>query len=364
MKIRIFQPIVPEYRVALFDGLAERYGEDIEVWASDLDESGDASVPLKKMKSDYGHKIRKMGPFFWQRDLSLRGMRKGDVVVINGNVRQLSSMLVLLKAKLRGVRTIWWGHHLSSSSKLWRVRIRIAIMKLLNPTALLFYTNSGVKWMRKHGVRHLKMFATGNTINQEPIKEAIEKYDGGDRFYGRSGILCCSVLREKVRLDLIIDALADERLSDVVLAVIGDGPMREAYEKHAQEMKVAERIIWVGATRDQNIMAPWFLSAKAFVYPGSVGLSILHSLSYGLPVVVHGNAEHQMPEFEVMEDGKTGFCFEENNVDDLVQKIVKMIRDDFLRTKMSEYSKRVAYEKYSMHQMVDNFSRAIEAAAE
>ena len=364
MKIRIFQPIVPEYRVALFDGLAERYGENLEVWASAKDENGDVSVPLKKAKFDYSHVLTKIGPFFWQRGFSLQGLARGDVIVINGNVRQLSSMLILVKARLKGIRVVWWGHHLSSSSKDWRVKIRIAIMNLLHPDALLFYTNSGVKWMQKRGVNHPKMFATGNTIDQVPIQSAMAKFDGVDRFNGSAGLLCCSVLREKVRLDLIIKAMADRRLEDVRLAVIGDGPMKEQYLRVAAECGVEDRIIWLGATRDQEVMAPWFLSAKAFVYPGAVGLSILHSLSYGLPVVVHGNVDHQMPEFEVMEDGKTGFCFREGDVGDLVEKVRCIVSDEVRRKKMSEYSKHVAYEKYSMKQMVANYARAIEAAAE
>ena len=34
-RIRIFQPIVPEYRVALFDGLDRRYGGRIDIWAAE-----------------------------------------------------------------------------------------------------------------------------------------------------------------------------------------------------------------------------------------------------------------------------------------------------------------------------------------
>ena len=86
-------------------------------------------------------------------------------------------------------------------------------------------------------------------------------------------------------------------------------------------------------------------------------------MSYGLPVVVHDNAEHQMPEYEIMEDGLSGLCFREDDEGDLVMKLYKVINNDGLRSRMSEYCKSVAYEKYSMSQMVANFSEAIEVAA-
>lgn len=360
MKIRIFQPIVPEYRVALFDGLAERYGSNIEVWAAP-GVGEDVSVPLVKMRYDYSHRIVNIGPFVWQRGLSLRGLVKGDVIVVNGNVRQLSSMLILVRAKLRGVHTIWWGHHLSASSHRIGARIRIMIMRLLNPTVLLFYTNTGVKWMRDHGVRHPRMFATGNTINQTSIKNAIASFDGVDRFKGKQGLLCCAVLRPKVKLDQLVRAMMDSRLTDTVLAVIGDGSEKANYAALAKACGVDDRVVWLGATRDQAVMAPWFLSAKVFVYPGAIGLSILHALSYGLPVIVHGNASHQMPEFEVMIDGKTGLCFEEDNVADLADKIYQLLVDEERRDMMSQYAKEVAYKKYSMSQMVEHYVEAIEA---
>lgn len=359
-KIRIFQPIVPEYRVALFEGLGERYGENIEILAAEKI-GKDVSCPLKKMRFDYAHPFKKIGPFVWQQGLNLKGLKKGDVVVVCGDIHQLSSLWIAFKAKCRGIKVVWWGHHKTATSTERGIKIRLAIARRLSDV-MLAYTRTGIAYLESHGFKKGRVFATGNTIDQEPIKNAIAAWDGVDRFKGKKGLLCCSVLREKVKLDQAIRVLPDARLKDVVLAVIGEGPMKAEYERIAAECGVAERIIWLGATRDQMVMAPWFLSAKAFVYPGSVGLSILHSMSYGLPVIVHGNAEHQMPEYEVMEDGKTGLCFEENSTEDLLEKIVAITSDEARRLEMSRYCQDLAFNKYSMNQMITNFAEALEAA--
>lgn len=359
-KIRIFQPIVPEYRKALFDGLAIRYGNAIEVWAAN-NIGGDCSVALDRMRCDYSHPFMSIGPFFWQRGLSLKGLRRGDVVVVCGDIHQLSSLWIAWRAKRRGIRVVWWGHHKTATSTERCVKIRLFIARRLSDV-MLVYTRTGISYLEGRGFERGRVFATGNTIDQEPIKKAIATWNGIDRFAGKKGLLCCSVLREKVKLDLVIRALADKHLEDVVMAVIGEGPMKAEYERVADECGVADRIVWLGATRDQKVMAPWFLSAKAFVYPGSVGLSILHAMSYGLPVVVHGNANHQMPEYEVMEDGKTGVCFAEDDIDDLACKIVTVLTDESARMRMSKYCRDAAYNRYSMNQMIDNFAAAIENA--
>lgn len=369
-KIRIFQPIVPEYRVALFDGLGECYGERIEIWAAQ-GSGQDRSYPLSKMRYDYNHPMRKIGPFVWQKGLSLKGLNKRGVIVVCGDIHQLSSLWIALKAKLQGVKVVWWGHHRTATSSDIAVKIRLAIAKKISDV-FLAYTRTGVEYLANCGFKRDRVFATGNTIDQTPIRAAITEWTPGKlaRFQeiqgikGKKLLVCCSVLRPKVRLDLGIKALASDALSDVCLAVIGDGSEKGAYQELATELCVADRIRWIGATRDQMVMAPWFMSAKAFVYPGSIGLSILHSFSYGLPVITHGNACHQMPEFEVMEDGKTGLCFQEDDVDDLKCKVTELLLDETRRKTMAEYCREMASGKYSMNQMVANYCAALEAAHE
>ena len=369
-RIRIFQPIVPEYRVALFDGLGARYCDRIEIWAAQ-GSGQDRSYPLSKMCYDYNHPMRKVGPFVWQKGLSLKGLKKRDVIVVCGDIHQLSSLWIALKARLCGVKVVWWGHHRTATSTGGAVWLRLSIARILS-TVFLAYTRTGIDYLVKFGFSGKHVFATGNTINQEPIKAAVELWTAErlERFQTEHGIkdkkllLCCSVLRSKVKLDLVIRALYSDSLSDVYLAVIGDGTEKAAWQSLATELGVDNRIKWIEATRDQMVIAPWFLSAKAFVYPGAIGLSILHSFSYGLPVITHGNVCHQMPEFEVMEDGKTGLCFHEDDVDDLKRKVTELLLDETRRNTMAEYCRDMAMGKYSMNQMVANYCTALEAAHE
>ncbi len=369
MKIRIFQPIVPEYRVALFNGVGRHYGECVEIWASAGD-GQDKSYPLEEMRFDYSHAFRKVGPFRWQKGLSVKGLTRGDVIVICGDVHQLSSLWVAWKAKCRGIGVVWWGHHKTAMSKSWKVRLRLWFTKRL-ASVVLCYTAKGIRWLLARGFKEGRVFATGNTINQKPIHEAVkiwnsvalERFKKENGLDGKKVLLFCSVLRAKTKFDQLIRALAEGELAkrnDIVVAVIGDGEERENYQRLAKELNLENRFLWLGATRDQNVMAPWFLSSKLFVYPGSIGLSILHSFSYGLPVVAHSNAEHQMPEFEAMKDGVNGLCFQENDWRDLAIKILSVIDDDERLEQMKREALKTAAD-YSMDKMVEHYIEAIEA---
>lgn len=371
-KLRIIHPTILEYRKALIEAVGLRYAGRVDLMAAASCGPQDQSVPLENMPHDYSHSLMSVGPLVFQKGLSLKGLSRGDVVQVCGDVHNISILWLSFCARLKGIKVVWGGHHKTATSKPLGVWIRLQIAKLLSDVYLC-YTETGKKWLKAHGFAKRSVFATGNTIDQAPIKAAMSKWntqsiEAWKKENGLSDknlLLCCSVLRPKIRLDMAIRALASKPLAErnTVLAVIGDGPAKEDCERLAKELGVAKRIIWVGATRDQEVMAPWFLAARLFVYPGSIGLSILHAFSYGLPVVTHGNIDHQMPEFEVMEDGKTGAVFGEGNLDDMVGKIAALLDAPSKLLEMSGYAKHQAYERYSMNNMVENYCEAIEAAA-
>ena len=368
-RIRIFQPIVPEYRVPLFEELAGRYGDRIEVWASPK-QGSDASCPMKGVRYDYAHPMRRLGPLVWQSGFSLRWLQRGDVAVVCGDVHQLSSLYVALAAKCKGIKVVWWGHHKSASSRRLGVVIRLMIARCLSD-AFLCYTDEGVRYLRQHGFVNMPVVATGNTIDLRTISVARKKWSNEAlfEFENRNGlrnqnlILVCGVLRQKMKLELLMEAFASSKFlrKSVIVVVIGDGPEKEQYIQSAKRLGVFDKFVWVEGSRDQNKLAPWFLSAKMFVYPGAIGLAIMHAFAYGLPVVTHGNASHQMPEFEAMESGETGLTYAENDAVDLATKIEMLLNDENKRRAMCDKVRKVVESKYPMDAMVENFCAVIDA---
>lgn len=372
--VDIVQPIVPEYRVALFDGLAEVTELDIAVQASDH-MGRNVSVPLREAAYDYGHRMLRIGrlPLFWQCGLCLTKARKrGDVLVVCGDIRYLSNYLLVLKARLRGIGVVWWGHHRTAFGKSLRIKIRLAVARLLSDV-FLCYTDEGIRFLEMQGFRRGRVFATGNTIDQAPIVAATANWTPVElqSFRQKQGlehaklVVFCSMLRPKTQLDVLLRALALAPLKDanIVLCVIGDGEMRREYETVADREGVGHRIRWLGVLHDQNAMAPWFLSARAFVYPGAIGLSLMHAFSYGLPVVTHGNADHQMPEFAALVPGENGLVFREGDAHNLAVQLASLVESDALFNHLSAGARKTALEEYSMPRMIERFKEAVMACS-
>lgn len=51
------------------------------------------------------------------------------------------------------------------------------------------------------------------------------------------------------------------------------------------------------------------MTADLCVSPGEVGLTAMHALAYGTPVVTHDDFDHQKPEAECIVPGQTGAFF-------------------------------------------------------
>ena len=54
-----------------------------------------------------------------------------------------------------------------------------------------------------------------------------------------------------------------------------------------------------------------------------VGLTAMHSLAFGVPLVTHSQWDAQMPEFEAIIPDRTGGIFENHNIHDLSQVLQK-----------------------------------------
>src|SRR5581483_8267639 len=128
-------------------------------------------------------------------------------------------------------------------------------------------------------------------------------------------------LTEKKRFDLLIRALGmiNRRSRRVDLLLVGDGPARSALQTLARSEGV--NVAFAGACYDEPQLARYFACACVTASPGEVGLTCMHSLGYGVPVITHNDPGRQMPEFEAIVPGITGDLVEPDNVVDLAAKL-------------------------------------------
>jgi glycosyltransferase involved in cell wall biosynthesis len=149
------------------------------------------------------------------------------------------------------------------------------------------------------------------------------------------------------QLDILLYALF--KLNQYNLTLVGDGEMKEKLSDLAKNMNLEDRIWFYGASYNETELSELIYNADLCVSPGNVGLTAMHAMVYGCPVITHDNFPYQMPEFEAIESGKTGIFFKQNNINSLVETIQKWFQSEFDRETIRLNCYKVIDEKYNPH---------------
>lgn len=351
-RVIVFQPALPAYRLDFFDRVSRELGLGLEVFypPAQMD-------VLTEWSGQYSwtRPVGKTKPLFpgaeWQSGVLSQAPRRGDVVVIYGSPRNLSNMLMLIWSRIRGARTIWWGHYWSSTSKAHRHFFRLLLMGLSD--AVMFYTDQEIVEYRRERRRDRRPIAAlNNGINVEPIAALRQEFDA--RLRSRS-ILFIGRLTEKANLPILLRALADPRLADVTLEVIGGGETAESNRSLANQLGIGARVMWHAGTTDESKIAEVANRCRIFVYPGSVGLSLIHAMAYGLPAVLSDDRWSHMPEVGAFTDNMTGRVFMRKVPESLVDTLATVIDDVGSLNRWSKEALKRADTTFNTEAMAERF---------
>jgi len=95
-----------------------------------------------------------------------------------------------------------------------------------------------------------------------------------------------------------------------------------------------------------------------FVSPGNIGLAAIHSLMAGTPVITHGEASVQGPEYEVVSEGLNGALFKRGSVEDLQAKISNCARN-LNEGRLTSQDCKNSTIKYSTEHQVEIFLKSL-----
>lgn len=126
---------------------------------------------------------------------------------------------------------------------------------------------------------------------------------------------------------MLVHAVAALKASgnEVNAVIVGDGPDYETLNKIAEELNISDNIKFLGAKYDIADTAPLIYNADMCVSPGHIGLTAIHSLELGTPVITHSDFSTQAPEVEAVIPGVTGQLFRCNDQHDLVKAISRQL---------------------------------------
>lgn len=357
MKIFVLQPTVPSYRRSFFRRLRAHFGSNFTVYASGLDlgvltHDGVAEVWEHRL----GTIVTLLPGLHWQRGALSTPFSPGDVIVISGNPRYLSTIALLLKARWKGAKTIWWGHYWSSTSSPSRARLRLLLMRMAD--AVLFYTDSEIdEYLSSSGDRGLPVAALNNGLEIELIEGMRLIYSAAER---SKRVLFIGRLTGKAEFPLLLQSLARPECAGVNLDVIGQTDGASDFRQLAASLGIGERVRWHGGIVDETKIAEIANQCRIFFYPGSVGLSLIHGLAYGLPAVVHDDRKSHMPEIAAFQDQTNGLTFGRNDVESAARVVGRLANDVTLLNEFSRAAIASITKSFNAKDMASRFISLVE----
>ncbi|MGC7892373.1 hypothetical protein B9J90_06990 [Vibrio sp. V09_P4A23P171] len=346
MKNRLvfLQPALPTYRVSFFESLIFKSNYNVEIYASPRDFLNVKTVQCKGLHL-VGNFI-KIGPFYWQAGLKVGDISEDDIIVVSGNPRIINYMLLYFKCKLKKRKVIWWGQGWTAGSKGISSRIRRKLMIFSDGIAV--YTEKESKEISHRNIIGLN---NGLDVNSVPIfDKKLVKKDEVIRlvFIGR--------LTKKANVNILFKALSKVRVS-YHLSIIGDGDVKNDLELLAEELDISSNITWHGQLFNNDNISKITNLCDVFVYPGAVGLSLIHAFSLSLPALVHNEENHHMPEFAAFKESYNGISFSRNNIESLSSVIDSLDKNKLLE--MSKNARDTVSESFNTEDMADRFCSLI-----
>lgn len=313
---------------------------------------------LKNMKCAFS-------PLNWQHSAVRLSCKPYQHYILTGDFYCVSTWCILLLCRLMNKRTYLWTHGWYGREGLMKKWMKKIFFGLA--TEVLLYGEYARHLMVKEGFDSGKLHVIANSLDYDKqlmIRQGLKQTNiFREHFKNENPILIFVGRLTKVKkLDLLINACykLHEEGRFVNLVLVGD----EMEEFSVRELLLKKNIlskIWIyGACYDEEKLGELFYNADVCVSPGNVGLTAVHALTYGCPVITHGNFSRQMPEFEVIENGRNGLFFKENDLDALTESIKVWL--DYARDKrktIRESCYEIIDNKFNPHYQIELLKRII-----
>jgi len=230
---------------------------------------------------------------------------------------------------------------------------------------IFVYTDAEVNFLRGIGFKNNFILGMNNGLDQKVIDAVILKWTN-DRLQqwvhsnlleNKIMILSCARLDSKNKFEEVIRALPLmlDKVPNLVWCIIGNGDEKNKLETMTKNAGLEDHVRFIGGIYLQEELAPWFLSSVILIHPAAIGLTLLHSFGYGLPVVTHGVAELHGPEYAAFEPEHTGRNFKIGDIQSLTDTVVGLLNDRVALASMRSYAQNVTREKYNVDVMVERF---------
>lgn len=325
MKLCVVYNTAPRYREAIFCMIDKEYDCD---WYFGHTKTNIKEMDISLLKNTtyyktYGHKI------LWKVGvLKLLFRKQYQHFLLLAESRCLSDYLFLFIASyfFPKKKVYLWTH--GWYGKETAIEARLKLWMFRHATGIYLYGNYAKQLLQNHGLQEDKLFVIHNSLHFDRQVSIRNKIHSSNIYVSHFKnnypvIIFIGRLTKAKQLDLLVEAvsLLKEKNEYYNIIFVGDGETRIYLENLVLKRNLKEQVWFWGESYDEQINAELLYNADLCVAPGNVGLTAMHAMVFGCPVISHSDFKWQMPEFEAIKPGVTGDFFERGNVRSLAYTI-------------------------------------------
>ena len=267
---------------------------------------------------------------YWQSGVLSLLNKKYTNFIFLGEYYCISTWIFLIMSKFYNKKVYLWTHGWYGNE----TKIKKIIKKVFFSFSegLFLYGDYAKSLMIHEGFNKNKLHVIYNSLDydmQISVRKKLKETKIFTNFFNNSNPVLIFVgrLKKIKKLDMILSAMSNLKSQGINfnLILIGDGEEKNSLISLSQDLNIQHQIWFYGPAYNEKELGELIYNADLCVSPGNVGLTAMHSLVYGTPVLTNDDFNNQMPEFEAIENDVTGTFFQSGNLKSLELKLTDWI---------------------------------------
>jgi glycosyltransferase involved in cell wall biosynthesis len=338
------------YRASIFSLLDKEL--DIEFYF------GDKMQDVKKMDysllSNFKYELKNIkiiSSIYWQKGAIKLFFKKYDNYIILGEYYCISTWILLILCKISKKKIYLWTHGWYGRENLWKKIIKKFFFNLGN--GVFLYGDYAKKLMILEGFSKEKLHVIYNSLDyelQKKIRIENPKSDVYFNYFNNSypTLIFTGRLTVEKKLDQLVNATKILKDSGFLLNLVFIGEGNDKINLINKLNSLGIKDYWFyGACYDEYKLGELIFNSSICISPGNVGLTAMHSLVYGTPLITHSDFTNQGPEFESIIPGVTGDFFTKDDEIDLSNKIKNWLLNSDNRELIRQNCYKIIDKKYN-----------------
>lgn len=245
----------------------------------------------------------------------IRKTKNFDVIIDDMGIICTTSWLLSIVSRIRRQKVLLWSHGWYGREGVLKKYMKRLYSALTD--GMFVYGRYAHDLMLENGFNGNKLHVIHNSLDYDTevdIRKSLKASDIYTLHFNNNYpvLIMIGRLNKRKHLYLLIEALEilQNRGEKYNAVIIGDGEEKQSLQELAISKGVSKEIWFYGPCYDEQTNAELLYNADMCVVPGDIGLTAIHSMTFGCPCITHNYFPNQGPEFEAIVPNITGDFYE------------------------------------------------------